>query len=37
MSPVLPSFLYLISHAPSAADEHCDRNCEFAQKTCGNL
>src|ERR1700690_876496 len=36
MSPVLPSFLYFISRAPSATDEHCDRNCEFAQRTSGN-
>jgi hypothetical protein len=30
MSPVFPSFLYLISHTPSAANENCDSDCEFA-------
>src|SRR5229473_2184075 len=29
MSPVFPSFLYFISHTPSAKNENCDNNCEF--------
>jgi hypothetical protein len=37
MSPVLPSFLYLISDAPFAANENCDSDCQFANSRVATL
>ncbi len=36
MSPVFPNFLYLIFLTPSAANENCNSNHEFARVTNGN-